>query len=49
MVKLNYILLIKKACLINWVLKFYLNQILFSIIFWKWFSDLDDEMNTCFR
>ncbi len=43
----------KKACLINCVLKFYLNQILFSIIFWKCFfendfSDLDYEMNTCF-
>ncbi len=32
MVKLNVIN--QKACLINWVLQFYLYQILFSIIFW---------------
>ncbi len=32
MVKLNFIN--QKACLINWVLQFYLYQILFSIIFW---------------
>ncbi len=32
MVKLNCIN--QKACLINWVLQFYLYQILFSIIFW---------------
>ncbi len=32
MVKLNCIN--QKACLINWVLQFYLYQILFSIFFW---------------
>ncbi len=32
MVKLNFIN--QKACLINWVLQFYLYQIMFSIIFW---------------
>ncbi len=32
MVKLHSIN--QKACLINWVLQFYLYQILFSIIFW---------------
>ncbi len=32
MVKWNFIN--QKACLINWVLQFYLYQILFSIIFW---------------
>ncbi len=32
MVKLNFIS--QKACLINWVLQFYLYQILFSNIFW---------------
>ncbi len=32
MVKLHFIN--QKACLINWVLQFYLYQILFSIIFW---------------
>ncbi len=32
MVKLNFIN--QKARLINWVLQFYLFQILFSIIFW---------------
>ncbi len=32
MFKLNCIN--QKACLINWVLQFYLYQILFSIIFW---------------
>ncbi len=32
MFKLNFIN--QKACLINWVLQFYLYQVLFSIIFW---------------
>ncbi len=32
MVKLNFTS--QKACLINWVLQFYLYQIMFSIIFW---------------
>ncbi len=34
---LDKIVLNQKACLINWVLQFYLYQILFSIIFWVLF------------
>ncbi len=32
MVKITFIN--QKACLINWILQFYLHQILFYIIFW---------------